>query len=134
MSDKTPEREALEKEATDLEVKFAGNIGDEKLRERIEEAKAAQNGSGAANAAAAGGETSPQVTGNHAAPAVTQVKEPVAPPVSGTGLFEVRDRVRHNGTFHSPGDPIELDLKTEAPALIAAGVIAPPVALSADTE
>ena len=38
--EKSPEREALEKEAEELDVKFAPNLGDEKLQERIDEAKA----------------------------------------------------------------------------------------------
>lgn len=40
MTDKTPEREALEKRAAELDVTFAANIGDEKLAERIKEAEA----------------------------------------------------------------------------------------------
>ncbi len=44
----------------ELDLKVPGNIGDEKLKARIEEAKAALNGSGAANAPAAGEQTSPR--------------------------------------------------------------------------
>ena len=126
MSKKTPEREALEKEAAELDLKVPGNIGDEKLKERIEEAKAAQIGSGAANATAAGEQTSPQVTGDQAAPAATAQAQPTASkqPEPATDIFEVIDRVRHGGKVYEIGDPIELDVKTELPALIAAGVIA----------
>lgn len=153
MSKKTSEREALEKEAAELDLKVPGNIGDEKLKERIEEAKAAQNGSGAADATAAGEQTSPQVTGDQAAPANnavppieiakqqtasasgltqpsdTNLSAHRAPPEPDTDIFEVIDRVRHGGKVYEVGDPIELKVKTELPALIAAGVIAGP-----DTE
>ncbi len=130
MPDKTPERAALEKEADELDLKVPGNIGDEKLKARIEEAKAAQNGSGAANAPAAGEQTSPQVTGNPAAPAVAKPNaKRKAMPEPEMDIFEVIDRVRHSGKLYKPGDPIELDINTELPGLIAAGVIADP-----DTE
>lgn len=131
MTGKTPEREALEKEAEGLGLKVPGNIGDAKLAERIEEAKAAQNDSGTANAPAAGEQTSPQVTGDQAAPAATAPAQPTASkqPEPTTDIFEVIDRVRHGGRVYEIGDPIELDVKTELPALIAAGVIADP-----DTE
>ncbi len=150
MTGKTPEREALEKEAEGLGLKVPGNIGDGKLAERIEEAKAAQNDNGTANAPAAGEQTSPQATGDQAAPAATAVpairlakqqttsasgltqspgigkQAKTARPEPDTDLFEVIDRVRHGGKVYEIGDPIELDVKTELPALIAAGVIADP--------
>lgn len=129
MSDKSPERIALEKEAAELDLKVPGNIGDEKLKSRIEEAKAEQNGSGSTNAPAAGDNTSPQVTGNPATPAATTSRTQPAKPEPEIDIFEVLDRVRHGGTLYKPGDPIELDVKTELPPLIAAGVIADP-----DTE
>lgn len=40
MPDKTPERMALETQAEELGVSFQANIGDEKLAERIDKAKA----------------------------------------------------------------------------------------------
>lgn len=44
MSEKSADRKALEARAQELEVKFAANIGDDTLAERIAEAKKAKGG------------------------------------------------------------------------------------------
>ncbi len=70
------------------------------------------------------------MTGNPAAPAVAKPNaKRKAMPEPEMDIFEVIDRVRHSGKLYKPGDPIELDINTELPGLIAAGVIADP-----DTE
>ena len=138
MSEKTAERLALEARYEAHGKKVPGNIGDEKLKERVEELDAE-----AAKAAADKEAEAKKDDGSHPkanAPAGDAGRQPpqVAAPTTNTGrktpkvdapkidIFEVIDTVRHNGKRYKPGDPIELDVRAEAPGLINAGVIADP--------
>lgn len=117
MSDKSPERIAMEAEAEKLQVSFPANIGDDKLQAKIDEAKAAL------------GQSAPKTPPKEDGTGKTSGQKKRAKtkePEPETDVFEVIDRLRHNGTLYKPGDPIELDVNKELPGLVTAGVIADP--------
>ncbi|UWQ92988.1 hypothetical protein K3727_09485 [Rhodobacteraceae bacterium M382] len=98
-------REQLEARAKELEVKFAANISDEKLQERVDaaEAKAQKSQTGPDN----GGTGDTGDTGDKGQ--TNNGGETGEDDLIDTDVLE---RVKHDGRDYGPGDPISLNTDT----------------------
>ncbi|MGB2202225.1 MAG: hypothetical protein ACPH5G_12910 [Pseudooceanicola atlanticus] len=102
MTEKTPERAALEARAEALKLTFAPNIGDAKLAERVTEAETKAS-SGSDKSA---GPTTPSQAPTPAKP--TQAKVPPADPVARLTVIGPK-RGRRRAGRHFSAEPVELD-------------------------